>query len=528
MGLNNIFIAFLLVNILASCSRNDSSIPNDNVVTGENTFYLTVAGIQDNNNNNNGKGKVSSVKGLIKSEEEKFVVGGEGFEIEFSSSENITNEYLESKYVKGIKSKTAEVMSAGKGYRILFYEVNNADEVFYKSEGITTASSAFSTKLKANKTYTWYAYSYNTSTIPDLPADVNNPLVPSLTDAPLLFAKGEIFTGAYGSNSKHISITFKHKVSKVEAVVDSRLIFASSITLLNLQFKDLVLTTHNFALKSGNIIGGAINTVNISNSDNISFENIGPTGFETTVKKSSNAYYTSTAITSLKVNISDFSIIKYGTVPLVLITPLNAKSGTLNYSSALPITRRALINLVDGGTIDGATWAEGNLYYDEFAPDPFKYKFESPVLSGQTAACNHYWLWMSLKPRSITGGTLPTGSDVGDPCSKVYPAGAWRLPTSQDFSDLGPKSNRNTPLNGAVYFITQDGQRLNLHEAGWITPGNSNCSPSNTNDGHYWTSNEVSSSNARALEMDQSWGGGDTQPSISKRYGLSIRCMRTY
>ena len=520
----------LLSSTFIACETKDSP---ENIIEDKNNnvVFFTVSGIADITDIEDGK--QAGLYPYNNVEQQKVIVGGDGYEIEFTkASDDLT---IGSK-LNFSKDRVAAAMTAGTGYRILFYEIKSGDEIYFKSDGITAGTTAFSTKLPAQKTYKWYAYSYNQSTVPSLPVDVNNPVIQSRTDAPLLLAAGQISTGTLGSPSQHIAITFTHKVAKVRAVIDARGLIATGITSLQANFSNFNLTTHNFNIKSGAAIGSAASSTAVP-TNSLSFENIGPTEASTAVKRSTDEYYTSTASVSVSVTVSQLTITRYGSGSSTIVSSGSPKSGTLNFSTGLPAIKNAKLNFVQGGTIGGTVWATGNLYYDGTAPDPFKYRFDSERTQGQTASCNYYWQWNSLFPRSVTGGkdyAYQNPSYVGDPCSKVYPAGTWKTPSESDFKSLNSSvAQPNSPRNGAIYFTSSSGVRVYFHEAGWLeefepVTDSDNCKVNNTNDGHYWSSTSVDSKEARELEVDERGGSnlGNTMMTDDKRMGFSVRCIR--
>lgn len=514
------------------CSKSNSQNGEENFV-GDANVKISVSGIEDVKNSSNTIGKLGSVVLQENVNEPQEVYAVEGYLMEVYAGElpkSPTNSGSESLKKKIQGDKLASVMTSGVKYRIIFYELVNGNEVFFKTEEITAGSTPFSTTIKATKNYKWYAYSYNDFTMPAMVADVNNPIVPSKTDAPLLMASGSISGGPYNGPSQHIGIIFKHKVSKVELIIDAANAFATAITVLNANFQNFNLTSHNFNLKTGLTSGPALSTTPIPSS-NLTFESIGAVGFETSKKKSSNPYYTSTQLASIGFRISTLSILEYGLIPQTVIGPLNPKSGTVNFTTPLPNVRLASVNVQAGAPINGIIWATGNLYYDPLAADPFKYKFDEPVSSGQIADCNHYWQWNSKLPRSITGGSdyaYENSAYKGDPCAEVYPKGTWKTPSTSDFTSL-QTAIANNPRNGAVYFQASNGERVNFHEAGWLVSGSNACpTPANTNDGLYWSTNSHSTNNGLVLEIDErgGTGAGNEVANYNKRYGMSVRCIR--
>ena len=530
-SINNI-IKLMCLTLLLSCSKSGNI---EEQVAGENEVLLNilVSGIEESGKLDASVANASAISNDVLLNIPQEVTSAGGYSMEIYAGHIPSNNILDNS--SSIKSKISgkklgAAMESGVKYRIIFYEIINGTEIFFKTEEITTGSSAFSTTIKATKNYKWYAYSYNDATMPAMVDDLDNPVIPSKTDAPLLMASGTIAGGPFNAASKHLAIVFKHKVSKVELIIDAANAFATAILALNVNFQNFNLTAHNFDLRTGQLSGSAISTQAIPTSP-ILFESTGATGYESSQQKSTNSYYTSSQLASIQFKISLLTILKYGTNTETVINSNNVKTGTVNYTTPLPNTRLASVNVQAGAPINGTIWSTGNLYYDQFAADPFKYRFQDPVTSGQTAACNHYFQWNSKLPRNITGGddyAYLNSSYVGDPCAEVYPKGTWKTPSTADFTSL-QTALANSPRNGAVYFEASNGERVNFHEAGWLTSGSNACpNPSNTDDGLYWSTTQYNTNQGLVLEIDErgGTGAGNEVANYNKRYGMSVRCIK--
>ena len=412
---------------------------------------------------------------------------------------------------------TRTSMPNGRKYRILFYELSGGQEIYRHTEEVEVSTNPFTISLAANAQYKWYAYSYNDVNAVPLPTDLSDPTIPTRTNAPLLFDQGQ-FTNDVAT--ERIEIEFEHKISKIEVMVNGTGVFANSISSLQAKYVNVPLTTHNFSIKSGAVVGNSISTVN--SNDAITFSNYG-TPAAANIKISTNELYTSTALAQVSVQFNELTINKTG-VNSQLISSSSPRTATIaGFVNPIGNIRRAHVNLLyKGGVIGDKTWAEGNLYYDSTDPSN-PYKFADPVSNGQTAACNHYWNWNTELPRSMTGAAL---TPVGDPCAKVYPANAWRTPSRADFADLGT-AYPNNPENGAVYFNALNGEKVHFHEAGWVI--GTNCTVANTNDGIYWSSEQgTATTRGYSLEIDERGGvgAGNEITQYAKTHGLSIRCVR--
>lgn len=439
-------------------------------------------------------------------------------EFSWSLSPGVASPQLHSSAVK-LKgaAATKTKMAIGKKFRILFYEVANGNEIFRESVEITVASQRYLHTLAAGVTYNWYAYSYDdTQSIP-LPSNLNSPDIESRTDAPLLYDSGTVTMTP--NTEPRIDIEFEHQIAKVEVKVDGIQVFANSFVTLAAKFDNLPLVTKNFSLKQGTL-ASQVSSSTIFNGA-INFIDDGSPA----IKKSTNVVYTA-ALTSLPILFTNITINKSGQ-NVVLVASTAPRSAVVNGFSIDPkFIKRAAVDLkYKGGVIGTNEWAQGILYYDPSDPaNP--YKISEAFMAGTTHSCNYYWNWNTLYPRSVTGAST-TAAQVGDPCSKVYPLGAWRTPTTADFGTLNI-AIANNPENGGLYFDASNGERVYFHEAGWATSTSNPCAIDNTNDGFFWSSNAYSSTQGRALEVDDRGGAGAGNGIVNhpKNYGFCIKCIR--
>lgn len=413
-------------------------------------------------------------------------------------------------------SNVPKGMKIGKKYRILFYEVRGGSEIYRESAEITVSNARYTLNLKADVKYRWYAYSYNDEKAISLPADVNNPIIETRTDAPFLYAEGEILT-SYLSES-FIDIQFEHKVSKIELKVDASLMFANSFNNLKANFNKLALTSQGFGLKSGVLATPVLSSVDY-NGAIIFKDDISPA-----IKISVNELYTTNPITNFNVTFSEIRLNKSGSSVNLISSSDPARTAVIEgFSNSSESLKRGLVTLIyKGAEVGGVEWSKGILYYDP--TDNFnKYKISEPFLTRTIHNCNYYWNWNSLYPRSMTNDETITS---GDPCKEVLPKNTWRTPTAQDFRRLNI-AVPNNPENGAVYFNGLNNQRVYFHEAGWIT--NNRCKVSNDNDGMYWSSDSYNNTHGVTLEVDErgGTGAGNRVTDYSKKYGMTIKCIKT-
>lgn len=516
-----LIISFAFTNILISCKKNEAKDIATQGKVSINVSHIKeqVVLVSNGENSNTAKAVGKNINnGHAKAVNNEHEFDNFSWVLSPDVSSDINHSGIKGKASVGKKSAAAlsnVTMEIGKKYRILFYEIKEDSEIYRESAEIDVTNIRYTLDLKSDVKYHWYAYSYNDNKAIPLPADVNNPIIETRTDAPFLYADGEISTSSLSES--FIDIQFEHKVSKIELKVDASPMFANNFNNLKANFNKLPLTTQGFGLKSGTLATPVLSTVDYNGS--ITFKDeISPA-----IKISVNELYTTSAITNFTVTFTEISLNKSGT-GINLITPAGpARTAVIGgFSNSSESFKRGLVTLMYNGTVvGGVEWSKGILYYDP--TDKFnKYKISEPFLTGTIHDCNYYWNWNSLYPRSLTNDETITS---GDPCKDVLPKNTWRTPTAQDFRSLNT-AIPNDPENGAVYFEGPNNQRVYFHEAGWIT--NNNCRVSNENDGMYWSSDSYSNTQGVVLEVDErgGTGAGNRVTDYSKKYGMTIKCIK--
>ncbi|HIC8646245.1 TPA: hypothetical protein ACW7X5_003522, partial [Elizabethkingia meningoseptica] len=236
----------------------------------------------------------------------------------------------------------------------------------------------------------------------------------------------------------------------------------------------------------------------------------------------------------------------------------NITSGVSNasfdYGSVAPAKGTSYnfrITLKTTGDVAGNEWALGNLWYDKNETDErFRYKFrpdDTTSRSGSTYRDTDYWGWGSELPGTASA-TSP--STFVDPCSRVYPAGTWRMPTRANFQALIRLTPTSTPdtgtilpslnnPNGTAYYI-QTGNlsyqamkfRDTPAEKKWVQftyDSNYRLDPNyvGVSGGKFWTSNLYTSNSAYYA----SFGGialyTGSSFFLTNNYLLNIRCVKS-
>jgi len=198
-------------------------------------------------------------------------------------------------------------------------------------------------------------------------------------------------------------------------------------------------------------------------------------------------------------------------------------------------------------------WARTNLQYDASQSDMYRFRVDNANVNPNSES--EYWNWKSATP---TGSS----ADNVDPCTKVYPEGMWRMPTSTEFDIVGnpDKKNENYGLiAGAVFsgvwnldtgntvntVFPANSQNLFMSLYGYrTTPGIFGTSIKDSPAGlilgvlgfgaaHYWTSTPTDTNNANYYYISYSrlvllvgWSNSEIRSS-AKGEGRSVRCVRS-
>ncbi|WP_337084503.1 hypothetical protein [Elizabethkingia anophelis] len=407
-------------------------------------------------------------------------------------------------------------------YRIIMYK---ADGSFFSSTDLS-AGTAGSIHVYEGQTYKWYAYSYNNSAAIPAITDNQNPTIATAVNKDLLYASGEVTIGTSPQGqmlTQNLPITFEHKMSKISLAINARGMNATIKDNIVVAMQTPVsFSQGNLNLKTG--VMQANGSVNYAIGDPITFQN--STDYGNAIKEA--FFYTIQSTGALSLSFKHNTIdVKYSdNTEESLIAP--STSLTSNFSVTPVPGKNTNLNIIlykIGGTIDGVTWASGNLGYENGQPvirpsdlmratDPF-YTFTD------------YWFGRASAP----GGT----ADQVDPCTKVFPENTWRLPTRAEFQILVNKKNDPSTQydgNGIVYsvsFLADGGKRVNFNPDGRRTMSGENIINPGTN-GFYWTSTRRTGNQFYAFQTGRAIAS-NVPPHLDSYYTasgnrLTIRCVR--
>lgn len=177
--------------------------------------------------------------------------------------------------------------------------------------------------------------------------------------------------------------------------------------------------------------------------------------------------------------------------------------------------------------------------------------------TNEAVIANEYWNWNALTP-----GTDILKTGTGDPCSRVYPIGTWRLPTSTELTDVfTPLTAINYAgstdparfmyrdglagtINGVNYDLEGSDRRVSFINYGFrnsatlnTTVSISNFNANGAGHGYYWSSTAIDGANGAVMQVvhngnpNATSNNGTTyntsiQP-LNKNFGASVRCVRT-
>lgn len=195
-----------------------------------------------------------------------------------------------------------------------------------------------------------------------------------------------------------------------------------------------------------------------------------------------------------------------------------------NYKINVAFTKK------NGFIVGGVEWATGGLQYANgvYSISPSQDHFTGVNDALWNAATNpDYYSFYTLTPTA-------TSLNNGDPCSRVAPAGTWRLPTKADFDAMIQTpyvfvKNRNGVF-GYFFDVTEapttkeeEDNTLFFPAAGFRS-ATDNKFYTIKNAGYYWSSSSYNNQNAYYLLLNSN--STPTVTNGSRNAGLNIRCVK--
>ncbi|WP_139366086.1 hypothetical protein [Elizabethkingia meningoseptica] len=556
----------LLISIISvcitSCSSRDEEVNTGNGVTPEGTVLtVSIDGIATEgditslaNASINTKG-INASPSMITLAKEKVVSAG-GFDALVSAEGQINTENRPTttasiSYTGAIAAVSKVPVNTGTQYRILIY-----DETGTQLVSNTQASSGTNPNIKvdAGKKYKWYAFSINESSVPNINAQgvISGS---SLSNKDVLYSQG-IIDAQYGQN--YLNVVFKRNTARIALDLDTRGMFGTINNTTSVELGTGTGSGFTSIIQTGdlNVFTGLYsNLQNVSPVTGSSMTNKAGVGGAAGATKTAVFYTVRTAnvpVNNLRIRLNQLditmdnsstrsfsnSIIPYNNT---VITPVLGNNYSLN------------ARLIESGIrVKGLLWARTNLLYSSQS-DAYRFRVDNEY--SQPDKDTEYWNWMSATP---TGSS----SDNVDPCTRVYPQGEWRMPTSAEFSNLGQPNDKNERYGlflgasfSAVYNLDagnspntsypQYSQNLFLSFYGyrstsWLggtsisdSPGGIFLGALGSGSAYYWSSTDAGSGNANYWYMNYSrfaWFVGWSNAEIrsgAKSDGRMVRCVRS-
>ncbi|MGN0002055.1 MAG: hypothetical protein ACI35V_01345 [Sphingobacterium composti] len=224
-----------------------------------------------------------------------------GFTVDAVAKQIPIGNSLNEKTEKSLLAAT-QPMTPGFKYRLLIYR-NSSPNLWQTME--VTAGQEINIDVAKGDTYRWYAYSYNSTESPPIPANTTNPTVEAPIDKDLLYADGTITipnTPVGESHTYPIAITFYHKLTQITVRVDGNMLadYANINGLKAIFSEDDYIKSGTFDIKN-NSMG---NFQTIPTTDIFDFSTANPTNIWEKV------FYTADAasLASFKVKVTDLPV----------------------------------------------------------------------------------------------------------------------------------------------------------------------------------------------------------------------------
>ncbi len=337
---------------------------------------------------------------------------------------------------------TQSNLAQGVKYRMLLYDNTGAFVEYKDYEVGVSLTSDDSFRLVTGLNYTFIAYSVGSNSTSDLdrimPTGNLNDALFEEVDGNKNFMYYIKPASSYQEGLTTLNIVLEHQFSQIKTIVQLDNAVAGQlasieatitphINKVNVPVRNGIPDFDNGTVSDGAIVD-FINTANNRKSE------------ATTIVTSPDQ----TANNGGTLNISSITIDGKSNTQVSPIEGLKIVPGG-RYTLTLNVTKFTP-DIPDGVEINGKVWAKGNLIYDRTTE---VYSFAAPGEHGD------YWFQDYCKPkRTDISNSSPTSEINGlpgcDPCKKVLPLDAWRLPTEYEFRSLAQPNSNNTPLDRYV------------------------------------------------------------------------------
>ncbi|MDV3908072.1 hypothetical protein CMT84_06365 [Elizabethkingia anophelis] len=510
----NLILGVVILSII-SCSSRDDSPKNSKSNNGITGTYLrfNIAGIEEKDNVTNfakssvNKNDNSYVVPALSIANDKMVSAG-GFDVLIKGEQELyTNKIqnIASSSVQGnlISATTQSPMANGIKYRLLIYDAIN--NTLVKNVDATSGIN-LNIQVDGGKQYKWYAVSTNDNITPN--ADPATGIINgnTLMNKDVLWNQG-VVDAQYGENN--MNVVFKRNTSQINVDLDVRGMFGIINNTTSLEIGSGTGTNFSTIIQTGdlNIFTGQYS--NFQNAPAITGANmINKTGSGGALGGTKTATFYTVSTTSipinnlrvrlnqLDINLDDNSIRSFPSS----IIPFNNSLVTTVLGNRYSLNLRLLESGVISKTGRPLKWARTDLRYNASQNDKYRFVIINSGNNMTSDSTNDYWNWMSATP------TGPSTDNV-DPCSKVYPEGIWRMPTSSEYDDL--VSDVNTGYFGWNYYFYGSG----VYGADF--PYNDNPNASNPSNNSYPT-------NSQKLILPYAGYRNNSDGSLSNSYTFPI------
>lgn len=335
-------------------------------------------------------------------------------------------------------SSTTTPLAATVKYLVMVFDENGnritAQEKIYDAS--TQSNTTNQMILDAGKNYTFIAVSYNTAVAPTFNASVttltdviNTITVDDATDY-LYFNSGSF--NIVSGQQNYINVNFRHINSRVSINLDAQDMGIITAISANISGTGSVNLTANGTTTAGN--------PTVYNKPLV-FPTLG------TRIILSNPVLVSSAGNAHTINITSVTVNNSTTRTNIpgLTVPAGVFQKGVNYKVNLSFQSTGIL-------IGSLVWARGNLTYS----NGVYYNRNRPEETGSNYANTDYWNFDSLLPVTITTNNATTPlyntANITDPCTKIA-GGKWRMPTLQDFTNLGyynVHSNREAKYRNSI------------------------------------------------------------------------------
>ena len=491
-----------------------------------------------------------------------------------SSSSN-GNKSIKAQSEKNTNSNNLKAtIPLGTGMKYRVYLRNRATgEWQTKVFSSNSTSGADTISIYKHNDYDWYAFSQNTNANTDVP-DIRsgNTLKIKSENKDLLWAKGEVLASNDTGNKK-LNIVFQHKLAQLKVYLDYRGIFVNTLT--NYAFNFVInnpsgnatsLQRGDLDILTGNFIAGT--HANYTPSITATFNEPPYVDQQTYYLYSSTASNYSNIILTFptlaystydgrNVSLSNRPLTLQGTGTNGIVTEIGG-STTLNFLF--------IESPVKSGNAN-TEWARANLYYEgDAAHNPYRFRRQTTQAGNppnnsfiyRSAKVPNKDMFMKNHKKPDTYANRPLGDrnntaiyPLGDPCLEVFPKGAWKKPSHQDFVDFVasvpkyPWGDFNTDyFKGITHLVGGPNSQntLGQYESNYVVFErngfiNNTDLVVTTNFGYYWSDRNPGNGGTQIGSLLKIEGDGESpftnQPwfvSVVNQVAqtaASIRCVRT-